>query len=231
MTTSAPQTRGTLLSKVRFNEHDCTSDDRSTAPVRDQMPERIRINELARELEVKGSFLLQTLEKMGIARKLTYSSWIDAGLAEKLRNRLGAEPAPAPVPDATAVLEFLPECTIELELEPDTNARLNSLGEEVTAFRAQGPLEAVAARKLSEYFRLQHIYHSTGIEGNRLSLRETEVVLLEGVELGDKPIADQIEVKDLAAAFQFLEQCAWANEPVREIHIHHRKRSETAGSA
>jgi len=117
------------------------------------------------------------------------------------------------------VLEFLPDSTNELELEPDTKARLSSLAEEVEAFRTKGALEPMAARKLAEYFRLQHIYHSTGIEGNRLSLRETEVVLLEGVELGDKPLADQIEVKELAAAFRFLEQCAQQDEPIREIDV------------
>jgi Fic family protein len=156
---------------------------------------------------------------MGVNRKLTHSSSIEIELAEKLRLRLGAEQTTSRAPDATTVLEFLPESTAELELEPDTNARLGSLAEEVGAFRDKGPLEPVAARKLAEYFRLQHIHHSTGIEGNRLSLRETEVVLLEGVELGDKPIADQIEVKDLAAAFRFLDQCAHRDEPLREIDV------------
>ena len=183
------------------------------------MQMHIRLNELARELEVKVSFLLETLQKMGVDRKLTHSSSIEVELAEKLRMRLGAEQATSRAPDATTVLGFLPESTVELELEPDTKARLGSFAEEVAAFRAKGALEPMAARKLGEYFRLQHIYHSTGIEGNRLSLRETEVVLLEGVELGDKPIADQIEVKDLAAAFRFLEQCAQQNEPLREIDV------------
>ncbi len=171
----------------------------------------VRLNELARELEVKASFILETLQKMGVHRKLTHSSAIDAELAQKIRNRLGAEHTTARTPDVTA------ESIAELELEPDTNARLTSLAEEVSTFRSKGPLEPLAARKLSEYFRLQHIYHSTGIEGNRLSLRETEVVLLEGVELRDRPIADQVEVKDLDAAFHFLEVCAQQDEPFREI--------------
>jgi hypothetical protein len=179
----------------------------------------IRVNELARDLDVKAQFLLETLEKMGLGRRFTHSSSLDMELAEKLRQRLGAEQAALPAPDATTVLEFLPESDGELDLEPDTRARLISLADEVAAFRAKGALEPVAARKLGEYFRLQHIYHSSGIEGNRLSLRETEVVLLEDIELGDRPLADQIEVKDLAAAFRFLEQCAQQNEPIREITL------------
>jgi len=117
------------------------------------------------------------------------------------------------------MLDFLPESSAEIELEPDTRARLESLADEIKKFRSGGALEPLAARKLGEYFRLQHIYHSTGIEGNRLSLRETEVVLLEGVELGDKSLADQIEVKDLAAAFRFLEQCVQQNGLLREIDL------------
>ncbi len=181
--------------------------------------DKVRLNVLARELEVKTSFLLETLEKMGVHRKLTHSSAIEVELAEGLRKRLGAEQAAISAPDATTVLEFLPESTGELDLEPDTTARLGSLAEEVMAFRTKGVLEPMAVRQLGEYFRLQHIYHSTGIEGNRLSLRETEVVLLEGIELGDKPLSDQLEVKDLAAAFHFLEECAQQTEPLREIDV------------
>jgi Fic family protein len=181
--------------------------------------DKISLNELARELEVKPHFLFETLERMGVDRKLTHSSFIDLELADKVRQRLGAEKYSPVIPDPTVVLEFLPESTVELELEPDVTARLASLADEVKAFRLQGPLEPMAVRKLGEYFRLQHIYHSTGIEGNRLSLRETEVVLLEGVELGDKPLADQLEVKDLAAAFRFLEECALGEEALREIDI------------
>lgn len=181
------------------------------------MPGTIRINELARELEVKSRFVIETLGHMGI--RATHSTPIDLELADKVRERLGAGQAPATTPDPTTVIGFLPDTTAEVAFEPDTAARLFSLAEEVAAFREKGALEPMATRKLKEYFRLQHIYHSTGIEGNRLSLRETEVVLLEGIELGDKHLADQLEVKDLAAAFDFLEECAQKNEPVREIDI------------
>jgi Fic family protein len=183
------------------------------------MQGKVRLNELARELNVKVFFLLETLQKMGVDRRLTHTSLIEFDLADRLRQRLGAEQNNIIIPDPTAVLEFLPESTIELELDPDITARLTSLAEEVGAFRAKGALEPMAVRKLGEYFRLQHIYHSTGIEGNRLSLRETEVVLLEGIELGDKPLSDQLEVKDLAQAFRFLDECAQAAEPLREIDI------------
>ena len=40
-----------------------------------------------------------------------------------------------------------------------------------------------------------------------MTLHETQVVIREGLELNDKPLADQLEVKDLDSAFSFLEEC------------------------
>jgi fido (protein-threonine AMPylation protein) len=64
-----------------------------------------------------------------------------------------------------------------------------------------------------------HIFHSTGIEGNRLSLQETEAILLDGIEVGGKPLADQLEVKDLDAAYNFLLDLSKSQTPIREIDI------------
>jgi len=64
-----------------------------------------------------------------------------------------------------------------------------------------------------------HIFHSTGIEGNRLSLQETEAVLLDGIEIGGKPLVDQLEVKDLDAAYNFLLELSKLRTPIREVDI------------
>jgi Fic family protein len=104
-------------------------------------------------------------------------------------------------------------------LDKDILVRLEAFEEEVQNFRNEGPLDPIATKKLQEYFRVQHIYHSTGIEGNRLSIRETEMVLLEGLQINDKPLADQQEVKDLDAAFNFLHELAEGSSPIREIDI------------
>jgi translation initiation factor IF-2 len=59
---------------------------------------KIRINELARELEVKSREILDRLPELGITEKLTHSSSIDEDVAIKLRKLYGfdvPEPAPA----------------------------------------------------------------------------------------------------------------------------------------
>jgi len=65
---------------------------------------KIRINELARELEVKAHEILELLPDLGVAEKKTHSSSIDEDVAVKLRRHYGHD-----VPDA------LPEIEPEVE--------------------------------------------------------------------------------------------------------------------
>src|ERR1700746_3941801 len=53
---------------------------------------KIRINELARELEVKAHEILDKLPELGVADKKTHSSSIDDDVADKLRVAFGHEP-------------------------------------------------------------------------------------------------------------------------------------------
>ena len=46
---------------------------------------KVRINDLARELEVKSKQILDALESMGLAEGKTHSSSIEAGEAERVR--------------------------------------------------------------------------------------------------------------------------------------------------
>src|ERR1051325_1430306 len=56
---------------------------------------KIRINELARELEVKAHEILDLLPELGVTEKKTHSSSIDEDVAIKLRRHYGA-----PIPEA-----------------------------------------------------------------------------------------------------------------------------------
>src|SRR5205809_3714400 len=53
---------------------------------------KIRINELARELEVKAHEILDKLPELGVHDKKTHSSSIDDDVADKLRVAFGHEP-------------------------------------------------------------------------------------------------------------------------------------------
>ncbi|MCL6545739.1 MAG: translation initiation factor IF-2 N-terminal domain-containing protein, partial [Bryobacteraceae bacterium] len=61
---------------------------------------KIRINELARELEVKPARLLELLPEFGITEKKTHSSSLDEDVANKLRRHFGLLPPEEPAPAA-----------------------------------------------------------------------------------------------------------------------------------
>ena len=65
----------------------------------------------------------------------------------------------------------------EVELSTELNEQLEDLQRQVEEFRAEGELDDVQTAKLEEHFKAAHVYHSAGIEGNRLTLQETVVVL------------------------------------------------------
>ncbi|WP_416437670.1 Fic family protein [Phnomibacter sp. MR] len=103
-------------------------------------------------------------------------------------------------------------------ISPDLLQKIKNLEVEIESFR-QIPLDQIALEKLKEHFRTHHIYHSAGIEGNRLTLQETALVLKEGIDISGKPLKDSIEVKNLGLAYDFLYELAQQNVPISENYI------------
>jgi len=103
-------------------------------------------------------------------------------------------------------------------ISPDLIQKIKNLETEISDFR-QTPLDKMALEKLKEHFRTHHIFHSAGIEGNRLTLQETALVLKEGIDISGKPLKDSIEVKNLGRAFDFLFELAQKEVPITENYI------------
>lgn len=85
------------------------------------------------------------------------------------------------------------------------------------------PLPADAVRRLLQEIRLRHTYHSDAIEGNRLTLKETQLVLEEGITVGGKPLKDYIEAKDDAEAFDLMvklvnDKATLNQETIQQLH-------------
>ena len=70
---------------------------------------KIRINELARELEVKPNVILETLAELGIADKKTHSSSLDDDVALQVRQRVHGEPGGGSAPPVSHHEEVAPE--------------------------------------------------------------------------------------------------------------------------
>lgn len=68
-------------------------------------------------------------------------------------------------------------------------------------------------QKLKKQLVISQVYHSNAIEGNKLSLRETELIL-NGMVVNERPLKDEIEAKSLSNATDYLYKLIDGREPL-----------------
>jgi len=78
-------------------------------------------------------------------------------------------------------------------------------------------------KRLREEFAIEDTYNSNAIEGNSLTLRETALILKEGITIGEKPIKDHLEAIGHRDAFEYVVRLADAGTEltervIKEIH-------------
>lgn len=66
------------------------------------------------------------------------------------------------------------------------------------------PLPESAVLKLKEQLRIEMTYNSNAIEGNSLTLKETFLVINEGITVKGKPLKDHLEARDHHIALEYL---------------------------
>lgn len=100
------------------------------------------------------------------------------------------------------------------------------------------PLPSSAVRKLRERFEIEMTYNSNAIEGNSLTLKETYLVIHEGLTIKGKPLKDHLEAKDHQEALEFLYELVQKDSRptlsehlIRSLHqlVLHKTDEETAG--
>lgn len=85
------------------------------------------------------------------------------------------------------------------------------------------PLPSASVKSLIEDFRLRYTHGTTAIEGNTLTLRETQAVLEHGITVHGKPLRDHLEVVNANEALDSLDKAVESKEPpseklVMELH-------------
>ena len=78
------------------------------------------------------------------------------------------------------------------------------LEEKLAKLNKLRPLPKSAVQKLREKFQIEMTYNSNAIEGNSLTLKETFLVINEGMTVKGKPLKDHLEAKDHHAALEYL---------------------------
>lgn len=86
-------------------------------------------------------------------------------------------------------------------IDPRIRQRLD---EKLKKLQSLRPLNPVQVHKLREQLEIEMTYNSNAIEGNSLTLRETYLVLQEGMTIKGKPLKDHLEAKDHKEALDFL---------------------------
>lgn len=86
-------------------------------------------------------------------------------------------------------------------LNPKILERIENKASLLNSFR---PLPAVAVKKLQEQFEITMTYNSNAIEGNSLTLKETYLVINEGITIKGKPLKDHLEAKNHKEALDYL---------------------------
>ena len=80
------------------------------------------------------------------------------------------------------------------------------------------PIPKETLKSLEESINLEWTYNSNGIEGNTLTLKETQVVL-EGITVGGKSIKEHLEAINHEKAILYLNDLVKENNPITEWNI------------
>ena len=80
------------------------------------------------------------------------------------------------------------------------------------------PLTEGEIERLNEEFTVEYTYNSNAIEGNTLTLRETDLVL-RGLTIDQKPLKDHMEAVGHKEAFDYVRELVKENAPLTESVI------------
>ncbi len=81
---------------------------------------------------------------------------------------------------------------------------LQRIREKLVLLNKARPFPPYLVNKLKEQFSIEMNYNSNAIEGNTLTLRETMLVLQQGITIKGKSLEDHLEVKNQAEAIGYL---------------------------
>jgi hypothetical protein len=118
---------------------------------------------------------------------------------------------------------------IPVDAKKPTDARykkveslLTVIDDKIEKLSTLRPLTSGEVERLNEEFTVEYTYNSNAIEGNTLTLRETDMVL-RGLTIDQKPLKDHLEAIGHREAFQFVqslvaEKQELTEQVIKDIH-------------
>jgi Fic family protein len=93
---------------------------------------------------------------------------------------------------------------IDTTYRPEFQSTFERLYDKLAVLKQSRPLPSIALRKIKEALTIEWTYNSNSIEGNSLTLRETQLVLQEGITIKGKSLREHFEVKNHEKAIENL---------------------------
>jgi Fic family protein len=101
-------------------------------------------------------------------------------------------------------------------LKPKIHERILSKKKALDDLR---PLPQQLVKKVKEQMQIEFTYNSNAIEGNTLSLRETQLVIQEGITVHGKSLREHLEAKNHPDAISYIEKLAQSKTPIIQDNI------------
>ena len=93
---------------------------------------------------------------------------------------------------------------IDLTYREEMQSTFERLYEKQAVLNQSRPLPNIALQKIKETLSVEWTYNSNSIEGNTLSLRETQMVIQEGITVKGKSLREHFEAKNHDKAVDYL---------------------------
>jgi Fic family protein len=93
---------------------------------------------------------------------------------------------------------------IDLNYREEFQTTFDRLYEKKQVLQSSRPLPNIALNKIKESLSIEWTYNSNSIEGNSLSLRETQMVLQEGITIKGKSLREHFETYNHDKAIDYL---------------------------
>jgi Fic family protein len=108
---------------------------------------------------------------------------------------------------------------IDTSYRPEFQSTFDRLYDKLAVLQQSRPLPSIALQKIKESLTIEWTYNSNSIEGNTLTLRETQMVLQEGITVKGKSLREHFEAKNHEKAIDYLYSLVNENYTLRSIDI------------
>lgn len=108
---------------------------------------------------------------------------------------------------------------IDTTYREEFQSTFNRLYDKMAVLKQSRPLPNIALQKIKEQLSIEWTYNSNAIEGNTLNLRETQMVLQEGITVKGKSLREHFEAKNHEKAINYLFSIVNEEYELRSIDI------------